>query len=171
MSVKMSTAAEKNQKIQRVQQEIKNLLQHTILNEVPEVKIKIEQLFEEVNNIKFKNTSPKMLTGEITLVGDIWEMIKESSGYTKWKLDNTEVLTKEEVKDIKEQFNVDFKEKKIERHIFYRSTSDRNSLSTIIVTVLPDLFQVDLHTDRVGYGLDGLVNTKQFKKGIAAESD
>ena len=65
----------------------------------------------------------------------------------------------------------DFKKTEISRHMYGRSTNDRNALCTIVVTVLPGLFQVDLHTDRVGYGLDGLVNTKQFEQGIAAESD
>lgn len=102
---------------------------------------------------------------------EILAMIKESSGYTKWKLKSTELLETEEVTDIKETFNIDFKETEISRHMYGRSTNDRNALCTIVVTVLPGLFQVDLHTDRVGYGLDGLVNTKQFEQGIAAESD
>lgn len=73
--------------------------------------------------------------------------------------------------DIKETFNIDFAETQINRHMFSRSTNDRNALSAIIVTVLPGLFQVDLHTDRVGYCLEGLVNNKQFEQGIAVESD
>lgn len=171
MAIKTSSATEKNQKIQRVQQEVKNLLQHKILNEVPEIKKSIEELLLKVNGVTFKNDKPKMITGKISSVDEILTMIKESSGYTKWKLDNTEVVEEEDVRALKETYNIDFEEKEINRHIFYRSTNDRNALSTIIVTVLPGLFQVDLHTNRVGYCLEGLLNQKQFEQGIAVESD
>lgn len=171
MSIKTSSASEKNQKIQRVQQEVKNLLQHKILNEVPEIKKSIEELLVKVNGVTFKNSNPQMLKGEISTVEKILEMIKESSGYTKWKFDYTETLESEELDDIKETYNINFSEKEIQRHLFSRSTNDRNALSTIIVTVLPGLFQVDLHTNRVGYCLEGLVNQKQFEQGIAVESD
>lgn len=171
MAIKNSTANEKNQKIQRVEQEIKNLLQHKILDETPEIKKTIENLLVSVKSVTFKNTNPKMVKGKMASSEEILAMIKESSGYTKWKLESTELLETEEVTDIKETFNIDFKETEISRHMYGRSTNDRNALCTIVVTVLPGLFQVDLHTNRVGYGLDGLVNTKQFEQGIAAESD
>lgn len=171
MAIKTSTASEKNQKIQRVQQEIKQLLQHKILNEVPEIKKSIEELLVKVNGVTFKNTNPQMLKGKIPTVEEILSMIKESSGYTKWKFSNTETLETEEINDIKETYNIDFKEKEINRHVFSRSTNDRDALSTILVTVLPGLFQVDLHTNRVGYELEGLVNKEQFEQGIAVESD
>lgn len=171
MAIKTSSASEKNQKIQRVQHEIKNLLQHKILNEVPEIKKTIQDLLVSVNAVSFKNNNPEMIKGNIATAQEILEMIKDSSGYTKWKLDHSEIIDTEEVNDMKETFNIDFKETEINRHMFSRSTNDRNALSTIIVTVLPGLFQVDLHTNRVGYCLEGLVNTKQFEQGIAVESD
>lgn len=171
MAIKTSTASEKNQKIQRVQQEVKNLLQHKILEEVPGIKKSIEELLLKLNGVTFKNTKPKMIQGKIESVEDILTMIKESSGYTKWKFSHTEIIEAEEVEDMKETYNIDFAETQINRHMFSRSTNDRNALSAIIVTVLPGLFQVDLHTDRVGYCLEGLVNNKQFEQGIAVESD
>lgn len=171
MAIKTSTASEKNQKIQRVQQEVKNLLQHKILEEVPDIKKSIEELLLKLNSVTFKNSNPKVIQGQFATVEEILTMIKESSGYTKWKFSHTDVVETKEVKEIKETFNIDFAETEINRHMFSRSTNDRNALSTIIVTVLPGLFQVDLHTDRVGYCLEGLVNNKQFEQGIAVESD
>lgn len=171
MSIKTSTATEKNQKMQRVQQEIKNLLQHKILNEVPSIKKDIEQLLINVNAVSFKNTEASQIEGYIATSEELLDMIKEASGYTKWKFSQTETLSVEEINDLKEEFNIDFTEQEIYRHMFSRSTNDRNALGMIIVTVLPGLFQVDLHTDRVGYGLDGLVNVEQFEQGIAAESE
>lgn len=171
MSIKTSTATEKNQKMQRVQQEVKNLLQHKILNEVPSIKKDIEQLLINVNAVSFKNTEARQIEGYIATSEELLDMIKEASGYTKWKFSQTEKLSVEEINDLKEEFNIDFTEQEIYRHMFSRSTNDRNALGMIIVTVLPGLFQVDLHTDRVGYGLDGLVNVEQFEQGIAAESE
>lgn len=171
MTIKKSTAAEKNQKIQRVQAEIKNLLNHQILDEAPELKQKIQELLTQASNITFKNTNANMLEGKVATQEEILQMIIDSSGYTKWKLDNTEVISSDEVKSLKDTYNIDFKDNTISRYMFTRSTRDRNALGMIIVTVLPGLFQVDLHTDRVGYDLPGLVNVKQFEQGIAAESD
>lgn len=72
---------------------------------------------------------------------------------------------------IKKNYGVDFKEDNIQSHFFFRSTNSRDSLSTIIVTPLPGYFSVELHTSRVGYGLDDLVTTKKFVSSIAAECD
>lgn len=171
MTIQTSTATEQNQKMQRVQQELKNILQHRILNEVPEIKNEIEQLLAKVTAIKFKNTNAKYIEGKVYDVTEILEMIKESSGYSKWKFSQSDTLSKQELEDIKEEFNIDFTEQDIMRHMFSRSTNDRNTLCFIVVTALPSLFQVELQTGRVGYGLDGLVNVKQFEQGIAAESD
>lgn len=171
MSIKTSDATEKNQKIKRVQNEIKNLLQHKILAEVPEIKKTIENLLLSVSAIEFKNDNPKMIEGEMKTSEEILEMIKDSSGYTKWKLSSTETLKNDEIQEIKQNFNVDFKEKEIQVYGYSRSTNDRNALSYIIVTVLPGFYYVQLHTDKVGYSLEGLVNNKQFKQGIAAESE
>lgn len=171
MSVQTSLATEKNQKMQSVKNQIEKLLQNRILNEVPEIKKDIEELLVKVSAINFKNENAKYIEGNVYTAQEILEMIKESSGYNKWKFDYTERIDAEAVTELKETFNIEFKEQEIMRHIFSRSTHDRNALSMIIVTALPGLFQVELQTDRVGYGLDGLVNVKKFKQGIAAESD
>jgi hypothetical protein len=102
---------------------------------------------------------------------EILEMIKDSSGYTKWKLSSTETLKNDEMQEIKQDFNVDFKETEIQVYSYSRSTNDRNALSYIMVTVLPGFYQVQLQTNKVGYSLEGLVNNKQFKQGIAAGSE
>ena len=171
MTIKKSSATEKNQKIQRIQDEIKSLLSHKILEEAPELKQKIQELLKEASKIKFKNIDAKMLEGKVATPDEILQMIIDSSGYTKWKLDNTELVSSEDLKSLKDNYNIDFKEETINQYMFSRSTRDRNSLGMIIVKALPGLFQVDLHTDRVGYSLSGLVNVKQFKQGIAVESD
>lgn len=171
MTIQTSLATEKNQKMQSVKHQIENLLQHRILNEVPEIKNEIEQLLVKVNAIKFKNANAKQIEGKVYNAEEILEMIKDASGYTKWKFDYTERMDTEDVNEIKEDFNIEFEEQEVMRHIFSRSTNDRNALSMIIVTALPGLFKVELQTDRVGYGLDGLVNVKKFEQGIAAESD
>lgn len=171
MTIKTSTATEKNQKMQRVQQDIHNLLQQRILNEVPEIKKSIEQLLVSVKNVKFKDDNVKNIEGQVYNAEQILDMIKQSSGNTKWKFSQSDKLSEQEIQDIKEEFNIDFEKTEIERHMFSRSTNDRNTLCFIGVTALPGLFQVELQTDRVGYGLDGLVNVKQFEEGIAAESN
>lgn len=66
------------------------------------------------------------------------------------------------------QFNVDLDE--VKKYIYSRNTNSRDDLSMIIVTALPDYFEVELHTGRAGYGLDGLVNIPEFLKGIEEES-
>ena len=171
MTIKKSSATEKNQKIQRLQNEIQKLLSHKILEEAPELKQKIKELLTEASKIKFKNIDAKMLEGKVATPEEILQMIMDSSGYTKWKLDNTELVSSEDLKSLKDNYNIDFKEKTINQYMFSRSTKDRNALGMIIVTALPGLFQVDLHTDRVGYSLTGLVNVKHFEQGIAVESD
>ena len=171
VTIKISTANEKNQKMQRVKQEIKSLLGHKILNEVPEIKKSIEQLLVSLNTVTFKNTNPKLINGKMATVDEVLTMIKDSSDYSKWKLSHTEELDVTAIQEIKDTFNIEFTESEINRHMFYRSTNDRNALCTIIVTVLPGLFEVELQTDRVGYALDGLVNNKQFMANIECESD
>lgn len=173
MSIKKNSATEKNHKMKIVQNELKNILQHKILNEVPEIKRTIEALILSVSCVEFKNEKPqpKMIEGEMKTSEEILEIIKESSGYTKWKFSSSEFLEENEIKSIKESFNIDFKENEIKRNIYSRSRNDRSELSLIIVTVLPGLYKVELHTDRVGYGLKSLVNNKQFEKEIAISSE
>lgn len=171
MTIKQSNASENNQKIQRVQSDFKKLLEHRILNEVPEIKQKMQSLLEEINQVTFQNSNANMIDGPLATKEEILKMIIDSTGYTKWKIDDTEIVDSEQVDDLKETYNIDFKDQDINRHMFARKTNDRNALGMIIVTVLPGLFQVDLHTDRVGYDLPGLVNKEQFEQGIAAESE
>ena len=107
MTIKQSSANEKNQKIQRLKSQIKYLLGHKILNEVTGVKQKIEELLIQIDKVKFENKNTKMLTGEITSKEEILTMIIEFSGYTKWKYSSTDILNNREISEIKKRYNVD----------------------------------------------------------------
>lgn len=169
MTVKISSTNEKKQKLLRVQNELKNLLGHKILDEVPEFKQKIQELLLEAEKVTFKNNNTQMLEGKIFSVNEILEMIIESSEYTKWDLSYTQSLNQDAINDLKQMYDIDFKEKVIKQHVFGRSTRDKDTVGTIIVTTLPGLFQVDLQTSNVGYSLKGLVNEKQFEQSISLE--
>lgn len=171
MGIKKNAVSSNTQKMREIQKVIKNLLAHEVLKEVPDLKKDIESLLEKANKVTFKSDNVNVIKGKIYNVEEIINMIKDSSNYTNWKLSESETLDVENLQELKEEYSIDFEEKKISRHMIYRRIDDRDAVSVIIVTALPDLFKVELYTDRVGYGLEGLVDEKQFKSGIMAETN
>jgi predicted DNA binding CopG/RHH family protein len=172
MSHKQSKASIKNHQKAILMMDLNKLLNNKFLGELPDIKEKLKNVLKDLDSIKFTDDNPKILSGEILDGNQIKELIVNATGYTKWKLDTTETLEPEDLDSIKKNFNVDFKENGIQKYLFSRNTNNRNALCTIIVTSLPGkIFEVALQTDRAGYGLDGLVNVKEFLGAVEMESD
>lgn len=169
MSIKQSLASEKNQKIKDIENVIEDILKKKILKEVPEIKEKLSSILFDLKSTNFQDSNVKILDGEILNSEQIKEMIIEASGYTKWSVDQDEILGEQEIKDYKKNYNIDFEQTEIHNYVFYRSVNNRNDVNIIIVTAFPGLFNVDIQTGRAGYTLEGLVDKKGFVNGVSAE--
>lgn len=172
MGINKSKNSEVEQSIYIATVRIDQILDEGYCKDLPqELKDKLMAVKEEFKNYKVeKQTSQyKSINGKVLNKDEIKELIVDATGYTKWKLDETETLEKEEIVELQDEFNVTFSEKKIYRYRYFRNTNSRNDVNMITVTALPGYNQVDIDTDRAGISLEGLVTPKEMKKQIEAE--
>jgi copper chaperone CopZ len=169
MTIKQSDASIKQSNIENIKNKIQDILKENILNETKDIKEKLKNILIDLENVKFDNQNTKKMNGKIFNSDEIKELIIEASGYTKWSLIDSEILKVADVKSYKDNYGIDFNETEIHNYVFERPVNSRNDVNLIIVTAFPDLFDVEIHTGRAGYGLDGLVNKEEFFKGINAE--
>lgn len=171
MAIKKSESAEKRYEISIAKDKLRDLLKNETLKELSNIQLKINNIINDLDNVAFVDGSAIKLEGKVYTGSEIRELIVEASGYTKWSKDwDEEELSFDEIEDIKMQFNVDFDLEEVKKYIYSRNTNSRDDLSMIIVTALPDYFEVELHTNRAGYGLKGLVDKAELLKGIEEES-
>lgn len=154
--------------------ELKNLLKKAYYKEVSqEIQIKMSAVIAEVEQFSIQHkieidSEIEMLEGELMTKEEILENIIKASGYTKWKSSAT-ILDDNDVKELKEHYKIDFKEVKIPLYFFSMQTNDRNTLSEIVITVLPSFLKVEMRSSSVGYVLEGLVESKKLARELKYE--
>lgn len=169
MGIKKTKNSEQQYSVSILQARIDSLLRDYYLSNLPQdIKQKLQNFHDELGNYQANNDKSqyKEIKGKVLTKEEVKEIIIDASGYVRWKLEETNELEKEEIEDLQNEFGITFKEEKIYRYRYYRSTNNRNAVNMITVTALPGYNQVDIDTDRAGISLEGLVTAKEMKTQI-----
>ena len=144
----------------------------TTIANLPEVAVqKIKALQAELKAIDLSAyETPKLeLTGKVSTLEEVLNIIKEESGYTKWKLiDQFEEYEDYEFEaaSFKSYYGVEYNEQDVKEYMFNRDSYSRDDVRSITVTVFPEHFSVLYHTSRVSNGSNGILNLEEFKSFI-----
>lgn len=174
MGIKKTKNSEQEYSVRILQARLNNLLKDNYLNNLPQdIKQKLQNFHDELGNYQADNDKSqyKLICDKVLTKEEVKEIIVDASGYTCWQLEETEKLNKEEIEDLQDEFGITFKEEKIYRYRYYRSTNNRNAVNMITVTALPGYNQVDIDTDRAGISLEGLVTPKEMKTQIEEQME
>lgn len=138
--------------------------------EIPaEIDTLVNKWITELDTIQLEDTPKTTLTEGITSKEEILYLIKTASAYADWKIDSTEELNPRKIEKLKKDYGIEFDETVIPRYTFYRKVKRRDLVYLIELTALPGYFDVNLYTDCVDYGPDGLISTDEFVKFVQKE--
>lgn len=170
MTIKVTKKSQLNTMMAFLKYELETVLNKDYYKEMPnDIRVQLQNVIEQTQKITFNNGAVKILDGNMLTQEEMLQIIMKATGYKNWVCDHVKKLTKAEMKDLKEEYGIDFKEKTINSYMFCREIGHKNVLKSLIITVLPSVVQIDLATKTMCYQLNGLYTPKEFAKALKAQ--
>lgn len=131
-----------------------------VLEKINELKNFTEEfklpMIENYRELKGKNYS-----GE-----EVLEIVKDITGFSKWKIDDITEGDDLDLNWFKENFAITFDETNVRQYNFFRNCHSRDEIFLIQIITFPGHFYVSMDTGRVGFSLNDILTEKEMKAEI-----
>lgn len=169
MSILESENSKKRKELDKIKESLKGILKNESIACCLEFKEHIKQACLELENFSHEEKKLLELKGKVYSIHETAEIIKKVSGYKNWKFYEDKKISSDEIQDIKNTFEVDFKKDIIKKFEITRDVRTRNEISLIEIISLPGVFRVRYETGRAGCSIKGLVDEQEMIKELQKE--